>query len=153
MRRVPAFVAILVTATLACRSPAARPLTDDEVRTITDAVHEVMNGDLNALNALDSTRVFSFYASDPDLRFHEGDKRLNREQSLAMVRDVFRSSRRCEGRFNSVRVTVLDRNAALAVADGVESITSSPDAASAVTGPASARLKRHVGRIEWTRTK
>jgi uncharacterized protein (TIGR02246 family) len=128
MRQLLALVAILVAFTWACESPAARPLTDGDVRTITDAVHEVMNGYLDALNALDSTRVFSFYASDPDLRFYEGAKLLNREQSLAMVRDFLTSSRRFEGRFNSVRVTALARNAALAVADGVESITDSTGA-------------------------
>lgn len=96
---------------------AAQPsLSDSERAALRDTIVQRMNSYASAINTLDPERVAPLYAENPDFRLYSDGQAFDRAGLLAFIDQSRRVLRSFEATWDTIEVTPLGRDAALAAA-------------------------------------
>lgn len=91
-------------------------LTETERSALTDTIAERMQEYADALGSLDPQQMEPFYVDDPDFRVYSDGQILTRDELLGAIGSMSTSLQSVEGIWDSIEVTPLGRDAALAAA-------------------------------------
>lgn len=107
-------VACTVLILSACSPSSQAPLSDAERVAINEAIVDRMNDYVDALETLNPVVVESFYVDSPDFRAISDAQLLTRESLLALVGTLGEDLQSWEAVWDSITVTPLGRDVALA---------------------------------------
>ncbi len=106
----------IVAGSLAGCGASQAALSDVERAALTDTIVAHMHEYLTVLATLDPQRVAPLYADDPDFRAYGDGQSLTRDGLLAAIGDLGEILRSFEAAWDTIEVTPLGRDAALAAA-------------------------------------
>lgn len=110
-----AAVVSLICASSACQSRDL-PLSDSERRAVTDAVAVGMTSYAEALSLVDSSRVLGHYVAGPEFRLASDGNSYSYVDMQKIIGDLRVKYQSLGVRWDTVAVTVLDRDAAFVYA-------------------------------------
>ena len=113
--RMPLITLLTAGALLGCRE-APDAFTDAERAALTDTIVQRMHDYVAAVEALDPERVAALYADDPDFLVYSDGQRFTRDSLLAVVSGMGSALRSVEATWDTIEVTPLRRDFALAAA-------------------------------------
>lgn len=108
-------IALLVAGPLACGESSAS-LSEAERVALADTITQRMHDYVAAVQSMDPQRVSSLYADDPDFLVYSDGQRFTRAGLLALVGDMGSVLRSLEATWDTIEVTPVGRDAALAAA-------------------------------------
>lgn len=98
-------------------------MTRSQQSSIEKIVKQKMADYLTAMNNLDSDLISSFYIDRPEFRVFTDGQSLNRDELIALVKDLKSTLQRFEGEWNYIDVTPLGESVALAAARFTRKLT------------------------------
>ena len=107
-------VALVMAGSLVGCTPSEGPLSDVERAALTDTIVAHMHEYLTVFETLDPQRVAPLYADDPDFRVYSDGQSFTRDGLLAAISDLGGILQSIEATWDTIEVTSLGRDAALA---------------------------------------
>jgi ketosteroid isomerase-like protein len=121
--RVDVVLGIVSLAGLAACTAAEPRLSDAEREVIEASVDSAMHAFENAERSRDLDALISHFAQVPEFRVYSDGVRVDYESLVAQIRSTFPAVAQVEGGFESIEVSVLGRDAAVASASFQSAVT------------------------------
>jgi len=117
-------IAIFAFITFSCNQTAPAPLTLEDKAAIEDTIRQLGLVVENAANNLDLEASFDLFSDDPDFTFSEdGFIRPPKDSLYKIMKPAYANWSKIHMKYETMRVTVLDRNSGVFTGEGPWSAT------------------------------